>query len=68
MAKDRTRHARIREPKQESQADIVTLEMGQAFARISEDFVMAASAGFDDFATETMDCIKRILEALNVER
>lgn len=62
MAKDRTRHARIREPKQESQADMVTLEIGKAFARISEDVVMAI-AGFADFAAETMDCVKRLLEA-----
>lgn len=67
MAKDRTRHARIREPKQESQADMITLEMGQAFARISEEVVMAI-AGFADFAAETMDCVRRLLEAQNVER
>lgn len=67
MAKDRTRHARIREPKQESQADVVTLEIGQAFARIFKDVVMAI-AGFDDFVAETMDCVKRLLEAQNGER
>lgn len=71
MAKDRTRHARIREPKQESQADIVTLEIGQAFVRFSEDVAMAI-AGFDNavqlFADETMDFVKRLMEAQNVER
>lgn len=71
MAKDRTRHARIREPKQESQADIVTLEIGQAFVRFSEDVAMAIT-GFDNavqlFADETMDFVKRLMEAQNVER
>ncbi|MDD6706735.1 MAG: hypothetical protein PUE29_10350 [Olsenella sp.] len=67
MAKDRTRHARIREPKQESQADMITLEIGQAFARISEDVAMAI-AGFSDFAAETMDYVMRLLEAQNGER
>ena len=67
MAKDRNRHARIREPKQESQADMVALEIGQAFARISKDVVMAI-AGFADFAAEMMDYVKRLLEARNGER
>lgn len=71
MAKDRTRHARIREPKQEPQADMITLEIGQAFVRFSEDVAMAI-AGFDNavqlFADETMDFVKRLMEAQNVER
>lgn len=71
MAKDRTRHARIREPKQEPQADMITLEIGQAFVRFSEDVAMTI-AGFDDavqlFADETMDFVKRLLEAQNGER
>lgn len=46
---------------------MVTLEIGHAFARISEDVVMAI-AGFADFAAETMDCVKRLLEAQNGER
>lgn len=67
MAKDRNRHARIREPKQESQADMVTLEIGQAFAAISEDVAMAI-AGFADFADTVMGCVKRLLEAEHEER
>ena len=67
MAKDRNRHARIREPKQESQADMVTLEIGQAFAAISEDVAMAI-AGFADFADTVMGRVKRLLEAEHEER
>lgn len=67
MAKDRTRHARIREPKQESQADIVMRNIIQTSERISED-VAISLAGFTDWATETMDCVRRLLEAQNVER
>lgn len=44
MAKDRNRHARIREPKQEPQADMVAREIGQSFAAISEDVAMAATS------------------------
>lgn len=67
MAKDRNRHARIREPKQELQADMVTLEIGQAFAAISEDVAMAI-AGFADFADTVMGRVEWLLEAQNGER
>lgn len=49
MAKDRTRHARIREPKQESQADMIARKIGQMSERISEDITIAI-AGITGFA------------------
>ena len=66
MAKDRTRHARIREPKRESQADIVMRNTIQTFERISEDIVLAVN-GFDNFASELMNFAKVFLEAQNGE-
>lgn len=67
MAKDRNRHARNREPKQEPQADMVTLEIGQAFSEISEAVAMAI-AGFPDFADTVIGFVKRLLESQNGER
>ena len=59
MAKDRTRHARIREPKQKSQADIIVMETGQVIGRISEDAV-ALIDGFDTFAEELTNFFKAL--------
>ena len=67
MAKDRNRHARVRDSRQEPQDDMVTLEIGKAFAAISEDVAMAI-AGFADFADTVMGCVERLLEAQNGER
>ena len=66
MAKDRTRHARIREPKQESQADIVMRNIIQTSKRISEDIVLAVN-GFDNFAAELTNFVKVLLEEQNGE-
>lgn len=64
MAKDRTRHARIREPKQESQADIVMRETVQMFESLD-----AMIEGFvEGFTAELMALDKFLKEAQNVER
>jgi hypothetical protein len=64
MAKDRTRHARIREPKQESQADIVMRETVQMFERISESL----DAMIEGFTAELMALDKFLKEVQNVKR
>ena len=53
MAKDRTRHARIREPKQESQVDIVAQGAMQALYDVS----YAAVVGIGDFCYAVTDCL-----------
>lgn len=67
MAKDRTRRARIREPKQESQADIVAREAMQALAGFAYAAMMPAMLLVDTVEI-AVDCINRILEAEHEER
>lgn len=62
MAKDRTRRARIREPKQESQADIVAQEAMQALAGFAYAAMMPAMLLVDTVEI-AVDCVNRILEA-----
>lgn len=68
MAKDRTRHARIREPKQESQADMVEREAMQVLYDVS----YAAVVGIGDFCYAVTDCLldlaKKMEEAKHEER
>ena len=53
MTKDRTRHARIRELKQEPQADMVAQEAMQALYDVS----CAAVVGIGDFCCAVTDCL-----------
>ena len=68
MAKDGTGHARIREPKQESQADIVARGAMQALCDVS----YAAAVGIGDFCHAVADCLmdfaRRMEETRNEER
>lgn len=68
MTKDRTRHARIREPKQESQADIVMRETVQMFERTSESLDAMIEGFVEGFTAELMALDKFLKEAQNVER
>ena len=68
MAKDRTRHARIREPKQESLFDTAAREMGQVLYDVS----YAAVVGIGGFCYAVTDCLldlaKKMEEVRNGER
>lgn len=68
MAKDRTRHARIREPKQEPLFDRAAREMGQVLYDVS----YAAVVGIGDFCYAVTDCLldlaKKMEEVRNGER
>lgn len=68
MAKDMTRHARIREPKQESQADMVALGAMQVLYDVS----YAAVVGIGDFCCAVTGCLlylaKKMEEAKNGKR
>lgn len=68
MAKDRTRHARIREPKHESQADMVARKAMQELFDVS----YAAVVGIGNFCYVVTDCLldfaKRMEETRNEER
>ncbi len=67
MAKDRTRRARIREPKQESQADIVAREAMQALAGFAYAAMMPAMLLVDTVEI-AVDCVNRILEGEHGKR
>lgn len=67
MAKDRTRHARIREPKQETQADMVARKAMQALAEFAYAAMMPAKLLVDTVEI-AVDCVNRILEAEHGER
>ena len=68
MAKDRTRHARIRESKQESLFDKAAREMGQVLYDVS----YAAVVGIGGFCFAVTDCLldlaKKMEEVRNDER
>lgn len=53
MAKDRTRHARIREPRQEPLFDKAAREMG----RVLYDVSYAAVVGIDGFCCAVTNCL-----------
>ena len=67
MARDRTRQARIREPKQESQADMVARETKQVLAGFAYAMMMPAIV-LVDLADKTVGYVNRLLEAQNGER
>ena len=61
MAKDRTRHARRREPER---VDVSLIELVRwAMEQLGDGF-----AGFSDFADTVTGCVKRLLEAEHEER
>lgn len=67
MAKDRTRHARIREPKQELLFDKAEREMGQALAGFAYA-MMVPGMVLVDLADKTVGYVNRILEDEHEER
>jgi len=68
MAKDRTRHARIREPKQEPLFDMAA----QGATQVLYDVSYAAVVGIGDFCYAVTDCLldlaKKMEEVRNDER
>ena len=68
MAKDRNRHARIREPKQESLFDMAAREAMQVLYDVS----YAAVVGTGDFCYAVTDCLldlaKKMEEVRNGKR
>ena len=67
MAKDRTRHARIREPKQESQADMVEREAMQVLSWFAYAMMILAIV-LVELADKAAGVAYRILEAEHEER
>lgn len=67
MAKDRTRHARIREPKQESLFDRAERETVQVLSGFAYAMMMPAIV-LVDLADKAVGYANRILEAEHEER
>lgn len=68
MAKDRTRNARVRDSRQESQADMVAREAMQVLCDVSHEAVV----GIGNFCCAVTDCLldlaKKMEEAENGKR